>query len=82
LFFTPGETEWKVAFNSETGQWGIKRDPNDSKGHVANFDPAKDVLVATVKAKKAPMTEALKYVITSKGFELVWDTTSVPVRIK
>jgi hypothetical protein len=76
FFVTPGEKEFTITFNSQTGQWGIKG------GGLANEDPAKDVLVATVTAKTAPMTERLKYVITAKGFELVWDTTSIPVAIK
>lgn len=76
FFAMPGESEWKIVLNSETGQWGIKRDG------TANEDPAKDVVVATVKAKKAPMTERLKYVINKNGFSLIWDTTEVPVVIK
>src|SRR5579872_5952057 len=47
LFSVPGETEWKVIFNSVTGKWGINRDG------TANDDPAKDVLIVTVNAKKA-----------------------------
>jgi hypothetical protein len=76
FFVTPGEKEFTITFNSQTGQWGIKG------GGVANEDPAKDVVVATVTPKTVDMTERLKYVITSKGFELVWDTTSIPVSIK
>src|ERR1043165_8960928 len=33
LFAQPGENEWQLIFNSETGQWGIKRTGE------ANFDP-------------------------------------------
>ncbi len=76
VFVTPSEKEAVVTFNSQVGQWGIKG------GGLANEDPAKDVAAVTVKTKTAPATEALKYVITSTGFELVWDTTSVPVSIK
>jgi hypothetical protein len=76
LFVTPGETEFVVTFNSQLGQWGIKRNGD------ANEDPAKDVAVVTVKPKTVAMTEQLKYVITKAGFELVWDTTSIPVAIK
>ncbi|MDB5118003.1 MAG: hypothetical protein JWQ79_3495 [Mucilaginibacter sp.] len=82
IFMTPGETEWKVMFNSALGEWGIKKDASDSRGYSANDDPAKDVLVITVKPKTVAMTERLKYEINSKGFELVWETTSVPVSIK
>ncbi|MBC7399785.1 MAG: DUF2911 domain-containing protein [Mucilaginibacter sp.] len=76
LFVTPGEKEFVVTFNSQLGQWGIKHDGS------ANEDPAKDALAVTVTGKPAPMTERLKYVLTAKGFELVWDTTSIPVSIK
>jgi hypothetical protein len=76
LFVTPGEKEFIVTFNSQTGQWGIKG------GGLANEDPAKDVLAVTVTGKPAPMTERLKYEITSKGFELVWENTAIPVSIK
>jgi hypothetical protein len=77
LFATPGEKEWKVIFNSNAkpGMWGINR-------QGANDDPAKDVLVVTVKPKTVAMTERLKYEMNSKGFALVWETTSVPVSIK
>jgi len=76
LFATPGEKEWKITFNSETGQWGIKRDG------TANEDPAKDVLVVSVKPKAAPMTERLKYTASASGFSLIWEKVEVPVSIK
>ena len=76
FFAMPGETEWKIVLNSQVGQWGINRDG------TANADPAKNVLEATVKAKTAPATERLKYVITPTGFSLIWNTTEVPVAIK
>jgi hypothetical protein len=76
LFVTPGEKEFVVTFNSQLGQWGIKRNGD------ANEDPAKDAAVVTVKPKTVDATERLKYVITKAGFELVWATTSIPVSIK
>jgi len=85
FFAMPGESEWKIVFNSQVGQWGIKA------GGLANEDPAKDVLVATVKAKTATATdrlqrwyavESLKYVINPTGFSLIWENTEVPVSIK
>lgn len=77
FFATPGEKEWKIIFNSVAtpGMWGITKDG-------ANDNPAKDVLVATVNPKTAPMTERMKYVINKDGFELVWETTAVQVSIK
>jgi hypothetical protein len=82
LFAIPTETEWKIIFNSQTGQWGVKKDTNDSRGYSANDDPSKDVLVVTVKPKKAGPTERLTYTINKKGFALVWEDVEVPVKIK
>ena len=77
LFTIPGEHEWKVIFNSVTGQWGIKRDG------LANDDPAKDVLTVTANATKAKMMyEHMTFKITENGFELLWDNTAVPVKVK
>jgi Protein of unknown function (DUF2911) len=76
LFATPGEKEWTIIFNSKHASWGIKHNGD------ANDDPATDVLTVTVKPKTVDMTERMKYVITDKGFELVWETTSVPVSVK
>ena len=83
LFMTPGEKEWKVMFDSFTpGEWGIKKDASDPRGYSANEDPSKDVLVATVKPKKAGPTERLKYVITDKGFSLIWEDVEIPIAAK
>jgi hypothetical protein len=77
LFATPGEKEWQFIFNSETGQWGIKR------GGESNRDPAKDVLTVSVKpTASATMNERLLYDVTSKGFTLKWENLEVPVAIK
>lgn len=77
LFATPGEKEWTIIFNSETGQWGIKR------GGDANRDPAKDVLTVTAKPKKsAKMNERLVYNVNNKGFVLSWENVDVPVTIQ
>ncbi len=78
FYATPGESEWKVIFNSDakTGKWGINRDGSTTD------DPAKDVLVVTVKPKTTPATERLKYTMDSKGFALAWENVTVPVSIK
>lgn len=77
LYAIPNENEWSFIFNSETGQWGIKRGGETSK------DASKDVLTVTAKPKKsASMNERLAYEVTSKGFILRWDNTEVPVAIK
>jgi hypothetical protein len=77
LFATPGENEWTIIFNKQTGQWGIKQTGE------ANLDRANDALAVTVKPKKsATMHERLVYVINSKGFALEWENLEVPVSIK
>jgi hypothetical protein len=77
LYALPGENEWKIMFNSETGQWGIKR------GGDSTDDPAKDVLVVTAKAKKsASFNERLLYTVGAKGFELHWADLTIPVPVK
>lgn len=77
LFAIPGEKEWTFIFNSETGQWGIKRTGE------ANLDPAKDVIRVTVKPKKsANLNEHLTYEITNNGFVFRWENVEVPISIK
>ena len=77
LFMKPGEKEWTVVLNSQTGQWGIKQ------GGDANFDPAKNVAEVTVTPGKAPkMTERLMYEVTGTGFDLVWENMKVSVPVK
>lgn len=76
VFMVPGEKEWQIIFNSQTGQWGTNR-------QGANFDPANNVLTVNVKPKKsATMNERLVYEITNKGFALKWENLEVPVAIK
>lgn len=77
LFAIPGEKEWTFIFNSETGQWGIKRSGE------ANFDPAKNVLSVTAKpTKSAKLTEKLTFDVTASGFVFHWENVDVPVSIK
>lgn len=77
LFALPGEKEWQIIFNSETGQWGTKRTGE------ANRDPAKDVVTVTAKPKaSSAMNERLLYEVTDKGFSLKWENLEVPVKIK
>ena len=77
LFLTPGENEWTVILNSETGQWGIKR------GGEANRDPAKDVVTATVKpVKSSTLTEQLAYSVNNNGITMKWENVEVPISIK
>jgi hypothetical protein len=77
LYAIPGEKEWSIIMNSQTGQWGITRQGETTR------DPAKDVAVVTVKPKKsASMTEALKYEVNNNGFSLIWENLEVPVSVK
>lgn len=77
LYTVPGETEWKIIFNSQTGQWGIKMDGSTTD------EPAKDVLVTTAKPMKSQsMNERFTIKINDKGFVLLWENLAVPVMIK
>lgn len=76
LYAIPGENEWTIIFNSQTGQWGINRG-------TTTEDPAKDVLRVTVKpVKSASMNERLLYTINDSGFVLSWESLDVPVSMK
>ena len=77
LFAVPGEKEWQFIFNSQTGQWGIKRDGE------ANRDPANDVLTVTAKpVASASTTERLAYNVTPKGVVLKWEKLEVPLSVQ
>jgi hypothetical protein len=77
LYAIPGEKEWTIIFNSETGQWGIKQ------GGATTEDPAKDVLRVAVKpGKSSSANERLIYKVDSKGFALLWENVQVPVSVK
>jgi hypothetical protein len=77
LYSTPGEKEWKIIFNSQTGQWGIKMD-----GSTTN-DPSKDVLVVSAKPMKSQgFNERLNFKINNNGFVILWENLAVPVLIK
>jgi len=77
LYTLPGEKEWQVIINSQTGQWGITRAGETTRS------ADKDVLVVTVKSvKSAEMQESLVYKITAKGIVLKWENLEVPVSVK
>ncbi|MES2113348.1 MAG: DUF2911 domain-containing protein [Bacteroidota bacterium] len=77
FFATPGETEWTIFFNSETGQYGSK------DGGDTNMDPAKTVMSFTVKPKKrSDLKEKMEYTITNNGFSLQWEYTNVFIKAK
>ncbi len=70
LFAIPGQSEFQIIFNSQTGQWGTQH------------DAAKDVLTVNAKPKTSAMSERLVYDVNNKGFSLKWDKLEVPVSIK
>jgi hypothetical protein len=81
LFMTPGEKEWTIIFNSQTGQWGITNSGD------ANLDPKKNVLEVKVKPKdQKNVQETLLYTIEDKlmdkGFTLSWEKVKVFVSVK
>lgn len=77
FFAMPGENEWTIFFNSETGQWG------DKPGGDTNMDPAKTVLSVVVKPKKLKdLNEKLEYSVMNNGFGLKWENTAVFVSVK
>ncbi len=77
LYAIPGEKEWKIIINAQTGQWGIERSGETTR------NPEKDVIVVTVKPINfKTMEESLLYTITNKGFSLKWENLEIPVEIK
>lgn len=71
LFAVPGQDEWKIIFNAQTGQWGTRH------------DPSKDVLTVSVKpVASASMNERLRYEVTPGGIVLKWENLEVPLSIK
>jgi hypothetical protein len=77
LYTIPGEKEWQVIINSQTGQWGIERSGETTR------KPEKDVLVVKVKPIRLPiMQESLVYLINDKGFVLRWENLEVSVPVK
>lgn len=76
FYALPGEKEWQIFLNSETGQWGIKRSGETSR------NPDNDVLAVKVKSIKSSMNESLVYEITENGVSLKWELLEVPLNIK
>ena len=77
LYTIPGEKEWQIIINSQTGQWGIERTGETTR------NPEKDVIVVTVKPKQSSvMQESLVYKINNDGVVLIWENLEVPVSIK
>jgi hypothetical protein len=76
LFTIPGEKEWKIIFNSQTGIPGIKEDGSTTD------DPSKDVLIVSATPVKSDgMNERFKIKVNSNGLILLWENLAVPVNI-
>ncbi|NCI45654.1 DUF2911 domain-containing protein [Sediminibacterium soli] len=77
VYAIPGQNEWTIIFNSQTGQWGITR-----QGETT-LDPSKDVLRVNVKpVKSATLQEELKYDVNASNISLSWENLVVPISVK
>ena len=74
LYTIPGEKEWTVIINKQTGQWGTKYDEAQDLGRVT----------VPVKATKAPV-ETFAINLVPKGnrgtLTLAWENTQVSVPV-
>ncbi|MDQ3393596.1 MAG: DUF2911 domain-containing protein [Bacteroidota bacterium] len=73
LWTIPGESNWSIVFNEETGQWGT------------NYDASKDVLKVEASSEKTPETVE-QFTIELKEANdadliLTWENTKVSVPI-
>ena len=71
MFTIPGENEWTLIFNSQTGQWGTR------------YDEKQDALRVKVKPTKAPaFTERMTFTQTDGGINLMWGDTAVRFKVQ
>jgi hypothetical protein len=75
LHTTPGQSSWKIHFNSVADQWGSY-----------SYDPAKDVVVVTATPAAAPHMEWMAFEVpelsTDKAtFVLRWEKVAVPFTV-
>ena len=78
LWTVPGEQNWRVIFNTESGQWGV-----DFNGE-ANRNPANDVVTVEVPAlmqdkEFEQFTISIEQVGEDMELILLWDKTVVVV---
>ncbi len=77
LYTIPGQKEWTVILNSDSGQWGSY-----------NYDQAKDVVrVKVAPVKLAELVETFTIDVNdirdeSATLNLIWEKTRVPVKIE
>lgn len=76
IYVIPGETEWQVIFNTEVGQWGIKR------GGETTRVPEKDAFIITVKPARTDFRESLEYKVNADSFSLAWENLQVSIPIE
>lgn len=70
MYSIPGEDEWTLIFNSQTGQWGTR------------YDEKQDALRVKVKPTKAPaFTERMTFTQTNGGINLMWGDTAVRFKV-
>ena len=75
LFTIPGETEWTLIVNKQTGQWGTAYDEKQDLGRV----PMK---VAALPSPREEMTIALRPADGGKGTLAVeWEGTAATVDV-
>jgi hypothetical protein len=77
LYTLPGESEWKLIVNKQTGQWGTEYDEKQDLGRVA----------LTKKATTAPVeqfTIGLDKAATGGTLKLAWENTELtaPIAVK
>lgn len=71
LFSIPGEEEWTLIFNKQTGQWGTQ------------YDEAQDALRVKVKpAKAADFAERLTFSQDNGAIQLHWADTAVRFKVE
>lgn len=76
IYMLPSEGDWQVIFNTEVGQWGIKR------GGETTRNPEKDAFTITVKTSKSDFKEALEYKLVPAGLAFGWENVSLLIPIK
>jgi len=71
LYSIPGEKEWTVIFNKQTGQWGTE------------YTESSDALRVTVKTEKtASLVEQLNIAIKGNKIVISWENSQFAVNVK
>ena len=78
LYILPEENQWTLIVNTQTGQWGIKRDGSTSE------DPAKDLGRVVMKVSKpAAPVDTFAITLTKDGSQgslaMAWENTVATV---